>query len=84
MIDELAEDEGLVVVVQQLCQHFAELFATPNAAGSLMAARAAAPMEAEDTTAGSAAVLAQDLLKALSRDGEAHSETHGNRPKTNE
>lgn len=41
------------------------LFGKPDSVGSLMAARAAEPLEAPETTARSCAVLAEDLLKAL-------------------
>ncbi len=44
---------------------FARLFATARGEGSAMAARAAAPLDDEDTTARSAAALATDLLDAL-------------------
>lgn len=43
------------------------LFAHPDSAGSLMAARAAAPMEVAETTAASCAVLAGDLLNIFRR-----------------
>jgi ribosomal protein L11 len=41
------------------------LFGTPNSSGSMMAARAAEPLEVTETTAASCAALAGDLLKLL-------------------
>ncbi len=52
-------------VTEEAIRLLAELFATPDAKGSLMAARAATPLEDPETIAASCAALASDLLQAL-------------------
>ena len=52
-------------VTEQALSYLRELFSSPNATGSTMAARAAFPLESEDEIRNSCAVLTQDLLGAL-------------------
>ena len=49
-------------VTQEALSQLQNLFAGPASPGSLMAARAAAPLESPQTTAASCAALAGDLL----------------------
>lgn len=55
-------------VTDRAVESLAGLFGTAGAQGSRMAARAAAPMDDEETTAGSVSILARDLLEALDTD----------------
>ena len=59
-----AEERSRAVTEQALAQ-LPVLFGSPRAIGSTMAARAAAPLEAEDTIAAATAVLARDLIVAM-------------------
>ena len=67
----LATEERSRAVTAQALDQLPALFGRPAAIGCVMAARAAAPFEAEETTAASATLLAQDLLNALREDGES-------------
>jgi hypothetical protein len=51
-------------VTEEAITYLTELFSTPDAPGSMMAARAATPLEDPDTVAASCAALAGDLLSA--------------------
>jgi hypothetical protein len=64
-LDRLREDPLSAEVTEQAISYLRELFSSPGAPGSSMAARAASPLEPEDVISGSCAVLSQDLLGAL-------------------
>ena len=64
-LDRLREDPLSAEVTEQAISYLRELFSSPGAPGSSMAARAASPLESEDVISGSCAVLSQDLLGAL-------------------
>ena len=64
-LSELHGDEIAGTVTRQAVALLASLFGTPEANGSRMAARAATPLEAEDTIRASCAALATDLLRAI-------------------
>jgi len=72
--DDLARRLGVLrgtdlsrAVTNRALIQFEEMFAERRGLGSRMAARAAAPLEVEETVAGAAEALAQDLLDALRR-----------------
>ena len=71
-----AEEESRAVTEQALAQ-FHLLFGSPRAIGSTIAARAAAPLEAEDTIAAATAALARDLIVAIRIGGHVDSEWKG-------
>lgn len=52
-------------VTEEALSFLWDLFSEPSRAGCRMAARAAAPLEPEDTISASCAFLAQDLLRAV-------------------
>ena len=54
--------ESSADVTEEALSFLRDLFSDPDRAGCRMAARAAAPLEPEDTIAASCAFLAQDLL----------------------
>lgn len=62
---KLLTDKVAGNVSRQTVGFLEKLFGTPNSTGSLMAARAAEPLEVAETTAASCAALAGDLLKVL-------------------
>jgi hypothetical protein len=64
-LDRLRNDPLSGEITEQAIRYLGELFSSPNAPGSLMAARAASPLESEDEIRNSCAVLTQDLLGAL-------------------
>ncbi len=64
-IGGLLGEEVSAVVTGEALASLRELFSEPPRAGCLMAARAAAPLEPEDTIASSCAFLAQDLIGAV-------------------
>ncbi len=63
-LQRLAGADLSAEVTQEAISYLAELFSTPDAPGSRMAARAATPLEDPDTVAASCAALAGDLLSA--------------------
>jgi hypothetical protein len=58
--EEIAAD-----VTDEALSFLRDLFSEPPRPGCQMAARAAAPLEPEDTIAASCAFLTQDLLQAI-------------------
>jgi len=52
-------------VVREAVDFLRHLFGEPSSRGSQMAARAAAPLEPEETIAASCSALAQDLLRTV-------------------
>lgn len=64
-VSVLLADDVSRSVTQRAIAEFEQLFGAPTAVGSLMAVRAAGPLEAGETLSASLAVLAQDLIIAL-------------------
>lgn len=64
-IGELLGEEVSAGVTGEALASLRDLFSEPSRAGCRMAARAAAPLEPEDTIASSCAFLTQDLLRAI-------------------
>ncbi len=64
-LGRLRKDPLSAGVTEQAISYLHELFSSPEAPGSSMAARAASPLEPEDEIRGSCAVLSQDLLAKL-------------------
>ncbi len=64
-LGRLRKDPLSAGVTEAAISYLRELFSSPNAPGSSMAARAASPLEPEDEVKGSCAVLSQDLLAKL-------------------
>jgi hypothetical protein len=63
----LREDISAAGVTRQALEYLSDLFADRRRPGAQMAARATQPLEDPDTIASSCAVLAEDLLTAISR-----------------
>jgi hypothetical protein len=63
----LADGELSAVVTRQGVGYLRDLFGAPTGPGSEMAARAAAPLEDEETIRRSCAALGGDILEALTR-----------------
>ena len=61
----LLEEEISAEVTEEALSFLRDLFTEPSRPGCQMAARAAAPLEPEDTIAASCAFLSQDLLQAI-------------------
>jgi hypothetical protein len=61
----LLEEEISAEVTEEALSFLRNLFSEPSRPGCQMAARAAAPLEPEDTIAASCAFLTQDLLQAI-------------------
>jgi hypothetical protein len=61
----LLEEEISAEVTEEALSFLRDLFSEPSRPGCQMAARAAAPLEPEDTIAASCAFLTQDLLRAI-------------------
>jgi hypothetical protein len=61
----LREDPLSAEVTKQAISYLRELFSSPDAPGSAMAARAASPLEPEDEIRASCAILSQDVLRTL-------------------
>lgn len=61
----LLADDKAAEVTREALEHLKVLFSEPTDRGSQMAARAAAPMEDNDSIAASCAMLAHDLLRAV-------------------
>ncbi len=61
----LRKDPLASEVTEGAISYLRELFSSPDAPGSSMAARAASPREPEDEIRGSCAILSQDLLAEL-------------------
>jgi hypothetical protein len=64
-IRALLEEEISAEVTEEALSFLRDLFSEPSRPGCQMAARAAAPLEPEDTIAASCAFLTQDLLRAI-------------------
>ena len=64
-IHTLLNEEISAGVTEEALTYLRDLFHEPSRSGCQMAARAAAPLEPEDTITASCAVLAQDLLQAV-------------------
>jgi len=64
-LGRLRADQLSAEVTGQAISYLRELFSSPDAPGSAMAARAASPLEPEDEIRASCAFLSQDLLGAL-------------------
>ncbi len=64
-LDRLRNDPLSAEVTEQAISHLRELFSSPGAPGSAMAARAASPLDPEDEIRASCAFLSQDLLGML-------------------
>ena len=61
----LLEEEISAEVTEEALSFLRDLFSEPSRPGCQMAARAAVPLEPEDTIAASCAFLTQDLLQAI-------------------
>jgi hypothetical protein len=61
----LLDEEISAEVTEEALSFLRDLFSEPSRPGCQMAARAAAPLEPEDTIAASCAFLTQDLLEAI-------------------
>jgi hypothetical protein len=61
----LLDEEISADVTEEALSFLRDLFSEPSRPGCQMAARAAAPLEPEDTIAASCAFLTQDLLRAI-------------------
>ena len=61
----LLEEEISAEVTEEALSFLRDLFTEPSRPGCQMAARAAAPLEPEDTIAASCAFLSQDLLQTI-------------------
>lgn len=64
-LSRLREDALSAQVTEEAISYLRELFSSPGAPGSAMAARAASPLEPEDEIRESCAFLSRDLLGAL-------------------
>jgi hypothetical protein len=61
----LREDQLAAEVTEQAISYLRELFSSPDAPGSAMAARAVLPLEVEGEIRASCAFLSQDVLRTL-------------------
>jgi hypothetical protein len=61
----LLDEEISAQVTEEAYSSLQDLFSEPSRAGCRMAARAAVPLEPEDTVTASCAILTQDLLRAI-------------------
>jgi hypothetical protein len=61
----LLDEQISADVTEEALSYLRDLFSEPSRPGCQMAARAAAPLEPEDTIAASCAFLTQDLLRAI-------------------
>ena len=64
-LGHLREDPLSAEVTEEAILYLRELFSSPDAPGSSMAARAASPLEPQDEIRESCALLSQDLLVEL-------------------
>ncbi len=64
-VDKLRSEEISADVTEEALTLFRDLFSEPSRPGSQMAARAAVPLESEDTIAASCAFLTQDILRQI-------------------
>jgi len=64
-VGKLLSEEISAGVTEEALAFLRNLFSEPSRVGCRMAARAAAPLEPEDTIAGSCAMLTQDLLQEI-------------------
>ncbi len=64
-LERIRKDELSAEVTEEAISYLRELFSSPGAPGSAMAARDASPLEPEDEIKASCAFLSQDLLRVL-------------------
>lgn len=67
-LDRLASDDSCAAVTTEALELFSDLFSHPQAVGTQMATREAAPFEDPEALAVSISLLANDLLDALGLD----------------